>query len=203
MTEPDLLKQLEEIAHWEGRVPWPYLDSADEPNVTIGIGCLIATVDDLRALPLRRYRDSQLAAPEEVGAEFYRLRAMRGGMRASVYRGALYLAEPDIDALALNRLRALIAGLPAVFPAYERLPEPAQACVLDLGWNNGLGKRKGLLGWIHLRGALAADPPNWQLAAQNCTVANPDSLAKRAARNAWRVACMQAAAEGQPTPMSL
>lgn len=203
MTESELLQELKAIARWEGRVPWPYLDSARDPNVTIGIGCLVASVDDLRALPLRRYRDSQLAGPDEVGVEFCRVRAMRGGMRASAYRNGLYLAEADIDALAIERLRALIAGLPAVVPSYARLPAPAQACLLDLGWNCGLGKRPGLLGWVHLRGALAVDPPNWELAAANCTTTNPDNLAKRAARNAWRVACMQAAAEGRPTPGTL
>lgn len=203
MTDADLHRELAALTHWEGRVPWPYLDSAAEPNVTIGIGCLVATVDDLRALPLRRYRDDELAGPDQVGAEFCRLRSMRGGMRAAAYRDGLYLPEPDIDALALVRLAALVTGLPAVFPAYDGLPAPAQTCLLDLGWNCGIGRRPGLLGWTNLRKALGTIPTDWELAAENCTTANPNGLAKRAARNAWRVSCMQAAAEGRPTPGAL
>lgn len=197
MTDADLRKILALIAHWEGRVPWPYLDNAESPNVTIGVGCLVATVDDLRALPLRRYADDQVATPSEIGAEFCRLRSILGGQRAAAYRGGYYLAEPDIDELAREFLRGIVAALPAVFPAFERLPNPAQACVCDLAWNVGV---PGLRSWHRLREALAASPPDWIAAADNCSTANPQHLAGRASRNAWRVSCMNAAAEGRPTP---
>lgn len=200
MQESDLLKQLEAIAHWEGRVPWPYLDSADEPNVTIGIGCLIASVDDLRALPIRRYRDDELATPAELGSEFCRLRSMRGGQRAAAYRDGLYLPESEIDALAIKRLRCMVAALPAVFPAFDSLPKAARTCLADLAWNVGV---PGLRAWRRLREALGATPPDWIAAADNCTTANPGHVAGRAARNAWRVDCMNAAAEGRPTPAPL
>jgi len=104
MTDSELSKKLASIACWEGRVPWPYLDNADPPNVTLGIGCLVASVDEMRELGLHRYSDDQPATPAEAGAEFCRLRSMRGGQRASAYRGGLYLPEPAIDALALARL---------------------------------------------------------------------------------------------------
>jgi hypothetical protein len=201
MTDTDLCGHLPLLAHWEGRIGWPYLDNAEEPNVTIGIGCLIATVDDLRALPMRRYADDEMATPAELGAEFCRVRLMPGGQRAAAYRGRYYLPATDIDALALERLHSLVSGLPAVFPAFERLPGPAQSCLIDLGWNAGLGKLPGLRGWIHLRGALAEAPPNWELAAENCTMANPKNLSKRAARNGWRVSCMVAAGEGRAVPV--
>lgn len=203
MTAQDLSKDLAAITRWEGRVSWPYLDNAEFPNVTIGIGCLVASVDEMRALPLRRVADGQLATAAEVGAEFVRLRLMVGGQRAAAYRGRYYLAEADIDEIAIERLRRLVAGMPAVFPAWDDLPAPAQACLLDLGWNCGLGQRPGLLGWTHLREALASSPPDWSLAAENCTTANPKKLAKRAARNAWRVDCLRAAAEGRSTPVPL
>jgi len=200
MTDAALAKKLTSIAVWEGRVPWPYLDNADPPNVTIGIGCLVATVDEMRALPLRRYADSRLAAPEESGAEFCRLRSTRGGQRAAAYRGTLYLPEPDIDALALGRLRRIDAELPRVFPAYAELPEAAQTCLLDLAWNVGA---HALELWRHLRMALLSCPVAWGDAMENCTTANPLHLASRSARNAWRVACMQAAADGRPAPVAL
>ena len=193
MTDEELRTALQCISHWEGRVPWPYLDNAEHPNVTIGIGCLVATVDDLRALPLRRYSDDRLATPKELGAEFCRLRAMRGGQRAAAYRGAYYLAEDAIDDLAMYRLLGMVGSLPGVFPTFEHLPPPARACLLDRAWNVGVGD---LGTWKRLRGALAASPVAWDMAEANCQTANPMGLTQRAARNAWRAACFREASEG-------
>lgn len=203
MTKAEMLQQVRALEHWEGRVPWPYLDSADEPNVTVGVGCLVGTVSDMAVLGLRRYSDDKPATAEDASREFCRLRAMPGGQRASAYRGGLYLPESDIDALALGRLSLMMSQMPAVFPAWSVLPSPAQACLIDLGWNLGLGLAPGLRGWRNLRRALESDPPDWSTATSECTVANPQNLAKRASRNAWRVSCMQAAAEGRLTPAPL
>jgi hypothetical protein len=189
------------VAHWEGRISWPYLDNAEHPNVTIGIGCLISTVDDLRALPLRRYQDDCLTTPEESGAEFCRLRSMRGGQRAAAYRGAYYLAGDAIDDLACHKLAAARDALPSVFPTFTHLPPPAQTCLLDLAWNVGVA---GLRPWKHLRGALSANPVIWDVVEANCQTANPLGLPQRAARNAWRAQCIRAAARGDvgiPTPL--
>jgi hypothetical protein len=200
MTDSELSKKLASIACWEGRVPWPYLDNADPPNVTLGIGCLVASVDEMRELGLHRYSDDQPATPAEAGAEFCRLRSMRGGQRASAYRGGLYLPEPAIDALALARLRTIDSGLPRVFTAYDRLPDAARTCLIDLAWNVGV---HGLELWCHLRAALLSDPVAWGDAIKNCSTANPLHSAGRASRNAWRVACMQAADDGRPAPLAL
>lgn len=193
MTDEELATVLRCVAHWEGRVPWPYLDNAEHPNVTIGIGCLVASVDALRALPLRRYADDRLASPEELGAEFRRLRTMRGGQRAAAYRGAYYLAEDAIDDLARHRLWDVAEALPTVFPTFETLPPPARACLLDLAWNVGVA---GLRSWTHLRAALGGRPVAWEAAVANCATANPLGLTQRAARNAWRADCLRASAEG-------
>lgn len=193
-------RQLDALAHWEGRVPWPYLDSADEPNVTIGIGCLVDSADELRALPMRRWADGELATQGEISEAFTRLRFMSGGLRPAAYRGRYYLAESDVDALALEHLRVLRAGLTGVFLRFEWLPDPAQACLVDLGWNVGAA---GMRSWRCLRVALASSPPDWLRAAENCTTANPHGLVMRAARNAWRVSCMEAARVGGATPVPL
>lgn len=200
MTKAEMLQQVRALAHWEGRVPWPYLDNAETPNVTVGVGCLVGTVDDMRVLGLRRYSDDKPATDAEASAEFCRLRSMRGGQRAAAYRDGLYLPEQDIDALALGRLSLVVDHLPAVFPAWSVLPSPAQACIIDLAWNVGWF---GLTNWRKLRAALECDPPDWDKAAEECTTANPRELAGRAARNAWRVSCMQAASEGKLTPSPL
>ena len=194
MTDEELNEVLRCISHWEGRVAWPYLDNAEHPNVTIGIGCLVATVDDLRALPLRRYADDALATPEELGAEFCRLRAMPGGQRAVAYRGPCYLAQDAIDDLARHRLSVTAEALPGVFPTFDHLPPPARACLLDLAWNVGVA---GLRTWKRLRGALSVSLVAWDVAEANCQTANPMGLTQRAARNAWRAQCLRYAAQGR------
>ena len=193
MTNDELQLVLRCISHWEGRIAWPYLDNAEHPNVTIGVGCLVASVDDLRELPIRRYADDALATPEELGAEFCRLRALRGGQRAAAYRGGYYLPEDAVDALAKARLTRLVEALPRVFPAFGALPPPARAALLDLSWNVGAA---GLLHWTRLRAALGGCPVAWADAVANCATANPLGLTQRAARNAWRADCLRAAARG-------
>lgn len=201
MTDEETRIVLDCISHWEGRVPWPYLDNAEHPNVTIGVGCLVASVDDLRALPLRRYTDNGLATPEELGAEFCRLRTMPGGQRAAAYRGAYYLPEEAIDNLTRRRLAAMAAALPGVFPAFANFPLPARVCLFDLSWNVGVA---GLRTWRRLRAALRASPEAWGIAEANCQTANPLGLTQRAARNAWRSQCLRYAALGRldvPRPL--
>ena len=201
MTPEESSTVLRCISHWEGRISWPYLDNAEHPNVTIGVGCLIASVDALRALPLRRYADGAPATSEELGAEFCRLRAMPGGQRAAAYRGAYYLPEDAIDDLAAHRLRAMAEALPGVFPTFPHLPPPARACLLDLAWNVGVA---GLHTWKRLRGALGASLVAWDMAEVNCQTANPLGLTQRAARNAWRAQCLRYASLGRldiPQPL--
>lgn len=195
MTEEELRVTLACIRHWEGHVPWPYLDNASEPNVTVGIGCLISSVEELRALPLRRYVDDRLATPEELGTEFNRLRAMSGGLHAVAYRGAYYLADDAIDDLARHRLAGMAEALSGVLPALERLPLPARVCLLDLAWNVGVS---GLRSWKRLRGALGVSlVVLWDVVEANCQTANPMGLPHRAARNAWRAQCIRYAAQGR------
>lgn len=181
MTEEDLKRELTRLEPFEGRVPWMYLDNADEPNVTCGVGYLLASADEACRLPFHHVGDGLRATPDEIRADFFRVRSMRGGLRADAYKGDLRLAPKDIDAEGFRRLRVMLAMLPREFPRYADFPEGVQAALLDLRWNSG-----SLVKWRKLRAACNSIPPNWRVAAGECRTANPDNNVQREYRNDWR-----------------
>jgi len=192
MTDDELRGVLNELALYEGRVAWPYLDSAKPPNVTIGVGCLVPSAAALADLPLVRRAGGQPAMRDEKMLLFARLLGMSGGLRASKYRFDLQLTEAGVDALGVARLRRFLADLPIVFDGFAQYPMPAQEALLDLAWNCGLGAQPpGLRSWRLLRAACARR--DWLAASRECT-----TTSSRPARNAWRVACFRAAAGLDP-----
>lgn len=177
----------------EGRIGYFYQDNATPPNVTIGVGCLIANENDARDLPMVFAVSGQPADRASIGAEWQRVHHMAGGMLARAYKGSLLLPEPEIDQLGFRRLRWFIEHLPGVFPGFDGFPVCVQQRLIDLAWNNGLGAEAtathpatGLRGWTHLRAACNQVPPDWAAAVEHCTTANPDNRPARAARNTWR-----------------
>jgi len=192
MTDEELRLNLSELEAYEGRVSWMYLDSATPANVTVGVGCLLASVDDACALPFRIVGFP--AAREAIAAEFLRVSSMPGGLRAKAYRKDMFLQNADIDALAFQRMRNMLADLPAIFPGFEAFPLGVRQALLDLGWNCGLGAYPGLRGWSKLIAASNSVPPDWSTAAIECRTANPNKSPSREKRNNWRSQCFLDAA---------
>jgi hypothetical protein len=195
MTDDDLRALLTDIVTFEGAVGWLYNDNDRPPNVTIGIGVLISSVTDAQELPLQ-HADGTPATAMEIAEDYVRVKSMPGGLRSSAYRGALSLSPANLVNVSLSRMKQVLAEIPRVFPGFDGFPRPAQDCLLDLAWNVGLGHFPGLQGWGQLLAACNSVPPDWIRASQECTTSNPSKSALRAARNAWRVACMKAAAGG-------
>lgn len=202
MSDDELKAELDRLEPFEGRVPYLYLDNAEHPNVTCGVGYLIASVDDACRLPWHHLADGLPASRDEITADFLRVKSMRGGMRADAYKGSLRLAPADIDSEGFRRLRVMLKGLPFVFPGFEGFPDGVQQALLDLAWNCGLAAPKGLGGWTHLRAACNAIPPDWQTAATQCRTANPDNNPQREHRNDWRSQCFLDALVATPGPTS-
>lgn len=199
MTDEDLKVVLDELQKYEGRTSWLYLDNAATPNVTIGVGCLIANVDAALKLPFHHVTDGLPAVPDEISHDFFRVRAMMGGLLAVRYKGDLRLAEDAIDQLGFVRLRWFLAKLPAVFPGYDDFPLSVKQVLLDLAWNVGLGapasashEATGLHAWRGLRASCAAG--DWLEGAHHCTTANPNNIPAREARNQWRISGFRQAA---------
>lgn len=193
MTDDELRPNLAELAQWENRVGWLYLDTKGNP--TIGVGCLIASVDAYARLPLVK-ADGTPATGAEKAADFLRVRSMPAGLSAERYRGGLTLPEVGVDALGFECLRETIAGLKRWFPGFDGYPLPARQGLLDLGWNCGVGaKYPGLGAWVHLKTACNLVPPDFGAAAGECT-----TTSSREARNAWRVQRFLAAQSQQSPP---
>jgi len=188
VTDAELRGALTELAYYEGRVAWPYLDGARPPNVTIGVGCLIPSAAAMGELPLVCRDGGRSATVVEKTALFAKLLGMPGGLRSSAYRFDLQLTEEDVDALGIGRLRWFLSNLPEVFTGFVEYPAPVQQALLDLAWNCGLGSRPtGLRSWRLLRAA--CDRRDWLAASRECT-----TTSSRPARNTWRVACFRRAA---------
>jgi hypothetical protein len=197
LTDNDLRAQLDRLRPFEGDVPYMYLDNAKTPNVTTGVGFLLFDVDSAVALPWVHGVSGHPAAPDEIRAEFFRVLSMRGGLQAAAYKGSLRLTPAAIEAEGFRRLRAMLAGLPHVFPGFAGFPSVVQQRLLDLAWNCGLGRYPGLMGWTRLREACNSVPPDWLTAAEECKTANPTGRPAREARNAWRAQGFLTAAEQQ------
>lgn len=184
MNDDELLLALKQIEAFEGRVAWLYLDNAQTPNVTVGVGCLVPSVSNARELNFVRCADGEKATDVEITTDFFRVISMRGSLPARCYKGTLYLADSDIEALALGRLRSNVDALPDLFDGFVSYPLPIRMCLMDLAWNLGIN---GLRKWANLR--IFCGRRDWASAAGSCTVANPYGALGRKARNDWRVSC--------------
>jgi GH24 family phage-related lysozyme (muramidase) len=149
---------IDDIISFEGLTTWLYLDTADPPVVTCGIGHALFSLADCLALPWDQpaaaiqwdFKAVQAAAPGRLASWYATLTKSR--LEADFVR---QLAQQDLD--------ARVATLRKGFPQYDGLPAPAREALQDMVFNLGgsfLGK------WPKLRTALLSG--NWSAAAANC-----------------------------------
>ena len=180
-----LEQSLEMLREFEGSIPWMYLDTAG--NVTVGTGAMLAGI--ARAVLLPFLVGSERASPEQITAEFERVRGMARGLRPEAYRrgGSPELAAEAMEAELLTTLEGFEADLRRQLRGYDGLPGPVKLALLDMAFNLGA---EGLFeGYPKMLAAIAAG--RWTAAAAQC--------ARRgisAERNAWtRVQLLSAAAQ--------
>ena len=197
------IKQLDDIVtdliRWEGIVPWMYLDT--KGNVTTGIGMLLA--DDRAACELPFFNSRKRPATNlEIRFDFMRVQEVGQTVGTEPRRSAHYYRSPasvemvtgDCRAAAIARLeREFVPGLVKVLPLFERFPTKAQAALLDMAWNMGIGrpagdgkKATGLRQFPTMLGACEAG--DWATAAIECRRAGV-----REERNEWTKALFLAA----------
>lgn len=169
---------IDDIKHWEGSVPWLYLDVRGFP--TVGVGNLLPNASAAMALPfvMRFGVDTKPAFSHEINADYARVSRMAMGLPARSYRvpsSPILLAE-DIDALLTKRLTdEFLPGLEKLFHGFASFPEPAQSALVDLVFNLGVGG----LGKFH-RLADAVERRNWSACAAEC-----NRRTSRDERNKW------------------
>jgi len=147
------LKRLTEAA--EGRVGHFYLDTAG--HVTVGIGHLVATIDD--AIKLR------LEPAAAICADFRRVSQAEPGLVAEAYAHLCEsrMADQDIEELLDRDMQAVLDQIPTKFPKFHTWPDGPQEATFDMAYNVGIGFGRK---FPHL--ALALQLGDWRAAAAQC-----------------------------------
>jgi hypothetical protein len=173
--------EIQQLNTWEGDVLHAYLDTDQPPNLTVGKGTLISTVDAMLALPWKHERTLAPATSPEIVQEWNRVKAMPGSMVAAAYASpyGLTLLASDVDALTEKTLLILDGVLRADFAGYDSFPDSVKTRLLDMAWNLGsVGLRTH-----YPRFDAAVEARNWTLAASECGRDTSDPSFN--ARNAW------------------
>jgi GH24 family phage-related lysozyme (muramidase) len=132
-------------------------------KVTIGVGHAIE--DAATACTLNWTIDGAPAAADRVRADFAAVAAAATGAIARTYEPLTFcrMSAESIDALLQADIQRFIAGLRQIIPDFDRLPDPAQEALFDMGFNLGIG---GLQKFRNLLAAVASR--DWQRAAAEC-----------------------------------
>jgi GH24 family phage-related lysozyme (muramidase) len=172
-----------DLKTWEGCVAYMYLDTVG--LVTVGIGNLLRTVDDAKALPFIDMDTGKPASQQAIEAAYSAVNKMPPAQHWSKYklRPSLELSEETSGELALARVaNEFLPRLRRAFPDFDTYPPSAQRFMIDMAYNGGVGyfRKRNMVGLIEQRRWSATIPflP---------THGNPR-------RNAWREQLLRQAA---------
>lgn len=169
-----LEQSLAQLEHFEGSIPWMYLDTVGK--VTVGVGLMLPDAEAAMHLPFEV--DGRTATDAEIAAEFARVVALPMGRPALFYRrkDGLELQQMSIDTLLRSVLVGFEGELRKRVRGYDAMPDGVKMALLDMAYNLGPG---GLLhGFPKLMSAVEAGA--WAQAAALCQRRGPG-----AARNEW------------------
>jgi GH24 family phage-related lysozyme (muramidase) len=144
-------------APFEGIEQQFYKDTTD--NVTIGVGFLVPTPERALAL-LPNWPEC------DVRRDFKAVAASEPGHAPVYYRKltAVVMTEVQMREEFARLMGGVDRALRALFPAWDRFPEPARVALLDMGYN--LGTHALRTKWPHLRDE--ADHFDWPACALQC-----------------------------------
>jgi GH24 family phage-related lysozyme (muramidase) len=174
LPSPDLF--MADLIRWEGAVPWMYLDTRG--LVTVGVGNLLASSEAAVVLPFQNLSIGQPATKDEILRAYYATAATRPGLSPAGYRRSprLELSDSAIHELLRHRLaNEFIPGLATLCHGFATFPVAAQAAMVDMAFNTGLG---GLRHFPKMLAAVRAG--DWVMAANEC-----ERSSCRPERNAW------------------
>ncbi len=177
-----------EVAKFEGRTTWMYLDT--KALVTCGVGNLIDPVSEAVKLSWLRLDDTP-ATEEEIRADWWGIKgtpslALRGA-RAARSVARLHLADESVDALVAAKRDEFWHHLLAYFPDANDWPADAQMGLLLHAWAVGPhGYRRH---WPRMSAAL--DSRDWLAVSDECVIPKA-----RAERNDAHQRCFMNAAAG-------
>jgi len=170
-----------------------YLDTANPPKVTVGIGNMLPNVAAAQALPFVNTETKAPATPAEIEHAFKSVAAMKGSQAAGKYRQtpSIEITEDTAQQLALTRVtHEFIPLLVRHFAGFDDYPLPARRALLDMIYNMGWSSKDAKHGLITF-GALrrAAEAGDWKTAALHChrkdTAPNSKRPSHATLRNEW------------------
>lgn len=174
MTPEEIRQCLLDLEHFEGAIPWMYLDTRG--LVTVGIGCMIPTVRDAVTYPFQGAQSG--ATAEEISEDFARVSRMPPGHASSFYRtpSSVTLLADDIRNITWSRLVGeFVPNLINLCHDFENFPPSAKRALVDMIWNLG---QHGLAKFHHLLADVNIG--SWRAAAPEC-----HRSTCREERNAW------------------
>lgn len=116
-----------------------YLDN--HGNVTCAMGKLVETVQEALTLDWRTNATGSKATPEQIEAEYNRIKGAPKNYRATWYRSMcqLHLTDEAINETVQTDLLTVVTELSREFPGFAEFPEPAQLGLVDMAYNLGIG----------------------------------------------------------------
>ena len=153
----------------EGKASWMYCDT--KRLVTVGIGCLIDSVEAAQNLPFRWRDTNKRATASEIAAEWKAIKAIGqtgdGNWSYKHYGNyaKLYLPDSDINRIAFDKLYSNARIILKYYPDFDKWPADAQMAVMQMAWWMGPNFP---VGWPNLSREL--NKQNFTYAADNCLV---------------------------------
>lgn len=140
MTDPDLSLYIDNCRHFEGVVPWLYLDT--KGNVTIAVGKLVPTLGVADSLPLKIFSDSTIASSDQIASDWSRIKSMpfgpKYGNRYFHAKTSVYMIDSDINALLSFTIQPILTELKAVFIAWSSYVSGVKQVVVDMAYQLGV-----------------------------------------------------------------
>jgi GH24 family phage-related lysozyme (muramidase) len=123
---------------FEGSVPHMYLCTAG--HVTVGIGHKIENESEATRVKFLK-TDGIPASPEEIKAEYIRVKSATIGRNANFYEvfTRLHISEAEIIRLTDNHLNNFYRQLKELFPEFDDYPKNIRFALFDMIYNLGKG----------------------------------------------------------------
>lgn len=150
------------IQRYEGKVNHMYLDTRG--FVTVGVGHLLATVDDAKKLSF--LQGDIAASAEAIAIEYDKVKSQEMARVASYYKQftTLHLSEESINQITDKHIDSFYKELKVIYDGFDDFPDSAKLALFDMIFNLGMtGLRKK---WPRFNACVANN--DWASAANDC-----------------------------------
>lgn len=124
------------LEQYEGRFDHMYLDT--DGNVTVGVGHLLATVDEAKRLAFVTAANGKATA-QQIAEDYAHVAAQAKGQYAGKYKPFCKLSLPnaEIDRVTEKHIDSFHRELRVLYPRFDRFPSPARLALFDMIFNMG------------------------------------------------------------------